>query len=46
MNMATGRMEFYADSIQAHTNFSFVLPNDLKEQDFLGNRKYKKKQLK
>lgn len=43
MNMATGRMEFYADSIQAHTNFSFVLPNDLTEQDFLGNRNYKRK---
>lgn len=26
--MASGRMEFHADSIMQHANFSFVLPND------------------
>lgn len=26
--MASGRMEFHADSIMQHTNFSFVIPND------------------
>lgn len=26
--MASGRMEFHADTIMQHTNFSFVLPND------------------
>ena len=27
--MASGRMEFHAESIMAHTNVSFVLPNDV-----------------
>ena len=27
--MASGRMEFHADTIMQHTNFSFVLPNDV-----------------
>ena len=27
--MASGRMEFHADSIMQHANFSFVLPNDV-----------------
>ena len=27
--MASGRMEFHAESIMQHTNFSFVLPNDV-----------------
>ena len=27
--MASGRMEFHAQSIMQHTNFSFVLPNDV-----------------
>lgn len=26
--MASGRMEFHADTIMQHTNFSFVIPND------------------
>ena len=26
--MASGRMEFHAESIMQHTNFCFVLPND------------------
>ena len=26
--MASGRMEFHADTIMQHTNFTFVLPND------------------
>lgn len=27
--MASGRMEFHADSIMQHANFSFVIPNDV-----------------
>ena len=31
--MATGRMEFYAQSLMQHTNVSFVLPNDSGMED-------------
>ena len=41
--MATGRMEFYADSVQAHTNFCFILPNDLNEADIMDNPYYGRK---
>jgi len=32
--MASGRMEFHAESIMQHTNFSFVLPRKFREELF------------
>ena len=37
--MASGRMEFHAQSIMQHANFSFVLPNDV-EMEEVKNKKY------
>lgn len=31
--MASGRMEFHADTIMQHANFSFVLPNDVTPEE-------------
>ena len=31
--MAAGRMEFHADTIMQHTNFSFVLPTDFADEE-------------
>ena len=31
--MAAGRMEFHADTIMQHTNFSFVLPTDFTDEE-------------
>ena len=39
-DMATGRMEFHADSIMQHTNFSFVLPNDFVMEEILDPHHY------
>lgn len=33
MEVATGRMEFHADSLMQHTNFSFVFPNDVEMEE-------------
>lgn len=41
--MATGRMEFYAETIKSHTNFTFVIPNDISENIFNDNQHYKRK---
>ncbi len=38
--MASGRMEFHADSIMQHTNFSFVLPVDMPKDEILDPRHY------
>ncbi len=38
--MASGRMEFHANSIMQHTNFSFVLPVDMPEEEILDKRHY------
>ena len=32
-DMASGRMEFHARSIMQHTNFSFVIPNDVEMEE-------------
>lgn len=31
--MASGRMEFHSESLMQHTNFSFVLPSDVPEEE-------------
>ncbi len=38
--MASGRMEFHAESIMQHTNFCFVLPNDVNEEEIKDKRHY------
>ncbi len=38
--MASGRMEFHADSIMQHSNFSFVLPNDVFMEEVLDPHYY------
>lgn len=38
--MASGRMEFHADTIMQHTNFSFVLPNDFIMEEIKDPRHY------
>ncbi len=38
--MASGRMEFRANSIMQHTNFSFVLPVDMPMEEVLDKRHY------
>ena len=38
--MASGRMEFHADSIMQHANFSFVLPNDVYMEEVKDLRHY------
>ena len=38
--MASGRMEFHADSIMQHTNFSFVIPNDFIMEEIKEPRHY------
>ncbi len=38
--MASGRMEFHAQSIMQHTNFTFVLPNDVHVPDIKDLRHY------
>lgn len=38
--MATGRMEFHADSMMQHTNFSFVFPNDVEMEEVRDLRYY------
>lgn len=38
--MASGRMEFHADSIMQHANFSFVLPNDVVMEEVRQPRHY------
>lgn len=38
--MATGRMEFHADSIMQHANFSFVLPNDVEMEEVFDLKYY------
>ena len=38
--MASGRMEFHADSIMQHTNFSFVIPNDFIIEEIKNPRHY------
>lgn len=38
--MATGRMEFHADTIMQHTNFSFVLPNDVEMEEVFDLKYY------
>ena len=38
--MASGRMEFHADSIMQHANFCFVLPNDVEMEEVKDLRHY------
>lgn len=38
--MATGRMEFHADTIMQHANFSFVLPNDVEMEEVFDLKHY------
>ena len=38
--MASGRMEFHADTIMQHTNFSFVIPNDFIIEEIKDPRHY------
>ncbi len=38
--MASGRMEFHADTIMQHANFSFVLPNDVEMEEVKDKRYY------
>lgn len=40
--MASGRMEFHADSIMQHANFSFVLPNDVYMPEVKDKRHYER----
>ena len=40
--MASGRMEFHAQSIMQHTNFTFVLPNDVFMDDVKDRRHYER----
>ena len=40
--MATGRMEFHANSIMQHTNFCFVLPNDFVMEEIIDPRHYER----
>ena len=40
--MASGRMEFHARSIMQHTNFSFVLPNDVEMEEVWDKRHYER----
>ena len=43
--MATGRMEFHADTIMQHTNFSFVLPNDVEMEEVYDKKYYEREPL-
>ena len=38
--MASGRMEFHAETIMQHANFSFVLPNDVSMEEVFDLRHY------
>ena len=38
--MASGRMEFHAESIMQHANFAFVLPSDVYEPEIKDRRHY------
>ena len=38
--MASGRMEFHAESIMQHANFSFVLPNDVAMEEVFDLKYY------
>ena len=38
--MASGRMEFHADSIMQHANFSFVIPNDVEMAEVRNKKHY------
>lgn len=40
--MASGRMEFHADSIMQHANFCFVLPNDVFMEEVKDKRHYER----
>ena len=40
--MASGRMEFHAQSIMQHANFSFVLPNDVEMEEVSEPRHYER----
>ena len=40
--MASGRMEFHAQSIMQHANFSFVLPNDVEMEEVHDRRYYQR----
>ena len=40
--MASGRMEFHADTIMQHANFAFVLPNDVSMEEVRDFRYYER----
>lgn len=40
--MSTGRMEFHADTLMQHTNFSFVLPNDVEMDEVIDHKYYER----
>ena len=41
-NMATGRMEFHAQTIMQHAHFCFVLPNDVEMEEVFDKRHYER----
>ncbi len=43
--MAAGRMEFHARTINQHTNFCFVLPNDIEADEVFDKRHYEREPL-
>lgn len=43
--MASGRMEFHANTIMQHANFSFVLPNDVAMEEVFDLRYYERDPL-
>ncbi len=40
--MASGRMEFHADTIMQHANFSFVIPNDFEMEEIRNPKHYER----
>ena len=40
--MASGRMEFHAETIMQHANFAFVLPNDVNMEEVVEPRHYER----
>ena len=43
--MASGRMEFHARTIMQHSNFSFVLPNDVEMEEVFNKAHYEREPL-
>ena len=43
--MASGRMEFHSQSMMLHTNFSFILPNDVAMEEVRDRKYYEREPL-